>query len=334
MKVNNDGCHDPNHHCSKCHDSNEKVNEHENNGHACTEKSCDVQNPHGHVNPDHKHNSCFSCMKEHLRKIFPIQEKILESEKLNPTEKEIFITGSFLVSSIPIAKIASAVLQKFDLNPFANSLISGVTSITSMHFANRGKKNLDKFAMLLGSCAAVLGLQRIVEIPRPLIRSIMAIPIFLIERLVPDKITKHEHHQEHKEEAHIKQLTKKDLLSFAKVQSLILSVPSIADYINHKIKEKIPARDGFINSLFSNILLTVIQIGTLTAGFVGIGKALDKGIAKLFPDIAVDKNTTGSKTESTIAVCEHCGIPGCIDTVTESIAEASEASVISTLQAA
>ena len=297
--------------------------------HKCHEKTCKVKTPHAHTVPGHKHNDCLTCIRDHFKGIFPLQEKISKSN-LNNLAKQFLVTAGFLGTAIPVAKIASTGFSYLNLNSFVSSLITAPLSISTMHFLNRGTKNLDKWGLTVASSAGALSLTQIIPMPRFMLRFIMCFAVFFIERLRPDskehKHDNHCNHNEHKETQKTK-LTKNDFISLGKVQALILTVPQLVDYFVDKLETKNNENDNFIKRFLGRIGITVFHVLSLSLGFVGAGKLIDAGIKQF--NLKPNEGTTAGKAEAVIDVCAHCGIPGCIDSITESV----DASVITSIAA-
>ena len=309
--------------------------------HRCHEKTCNIKAPHAHTIPGHKHDDCLTCVRDHLRNIFPLQEKISKSN-LPGLIKQFLVTTGFLGTAIPVAKIASAGLRFLNINNFISSLITAPASISAMHFLNRGNKNLDKWGLTVASSAGALGLAQIITMPRFLLRFIMCFAVFFIERLRPEQTNNnHEHHDHnsshcsnphHKHESdhsHSKKnnLKKEDFINLGKVQALILTVPQVVDYFVDKLESKNNTQDNFLKRFLGKVGITVFHVLSLSAGFVGLGRLLDLGIKQF--NLKPNEGTTVGKAEAVIDVCAHCGVPGCIDSITESV----DASVITSIAA-
>lgn len=301
-----------------------KVHAHKTNcdHHKCNDKSCEVKAPHAHTFPGHQHDSCLTCVRDHKNNVFPLQEKISRL-KINNFLKQIFITTAFLGTAIPIAKVLSKGFKYLDFNSFISRFIIASSSVTTMHVTNRGFKNFDKLGLTVGSSAVALGLRSLINTPRFLLRSLMCFAVFFIERLIPDELSRSNNHTNKTQD----KLNKKDFMNFSKVQMLILSIPSLIDYMVDKLSVKNSENNNFILRSLGNIGITVFHVLGLSLGFVALGKLFDF----TFKDSKLKSNgeTTAGKTESVVDVCAHCGVPGCIDSITEGV----DASIIQTLAA-
>ena len=266
------------------------------NHHECHDKSCGVQAPHAHPPAGHEHDSCLTCMRDHIKGL----------------TKQFLTTTSFLGTAIPTAKLASSLLKRLNLNSFVSSLITAPLSISTMHFFNRGTKNLDKLGLTACSSIGALGLTKIMNMQKFFLRPVMCLAVFLIEKLRPEQINNHNENKTPK-------LTKNDLVNLLKVQSLILTVPAAVGYFINKLENSNDQNNGFVNRFLGNIGITAFQVLSLSFGFVGLGKLIDTGIKHFNLKTNEGTMAMAGKVEAVIDVCAHCGIPGCIDSITESV---------------
>ena len=151
----------------------------------------------------------------------------------------------------------------------------------------------------------------------------MCFAVFFIERLLPDQLT----HANKKSNKTPDKLNKKDLINFGKVQVLILGIPPVIDYLVNKLSAKNNENNNLILRTLGNVGITIFHVLGLSLGFVSLGKLLDFA----FKELKIKSNTevAAPKAESIVEVCAHCGVPGCIDSITEGV----DASIIQTLAA-
>lgn len=283
------------------------------------------------LNSHHTHSHECGCHHEHkkdeknspvkpIKKFTPLMDKIISSKLLSTNQKELLITGSFLTSALPVTKIIGTITKALDLDSFSSSLITAPLAISSMHFINRGNKNLSKLGLILGSSIGGIVLQKAFQFPKSILRSLLTAAVFFIEKYQPDI-------KENKKVT----LEKQDLLKLGKVLATILSVPAILNIPLHKATEAVEEQNNILNKLLGHIGLTAFQILGLTFGFFGFGKMFNYCANKLelnekAKSIGHTHNNCG-QTEGAVEVCAHCGIPGCIDSVTEGITESVESSI-------
>lgn len=270
-------CHTASHHCVKCHDS--KIIEKEHKEHDCNDKSCNIEKPHGHINPDHNHDNCFSCMKEHLRKIFPL-ERYINSEVKHPVVKQLL----FMVSNLTPAVGASEMAHSIHLSPFFASPLA----ISAMHLTNRGLMHTKKLLLTSLSSVGIIALQKFVNLPRALIRPIMALAVFFIER-----------NGNH---------TKDDVIKLLKLQGQINTIPLATNFLIGKLKENIGEGSNSLDRFFNHVGHSVLRVLGLSIGFVGMGHLIDELLCKL--KFVTNEESLSMKTEG--AVCACCGAPVCV----------------------
>lgn len=295
----------------------------------------------------HVHNHDCGCSHTHIteakpnRNFTPLMERIIKSKKLTANQKELLVTGGFLTSALPVTKIMGILTRALGLNSFTSSLLTAPLAISSMHFVNRGNKNKDKLAMILASSLGGISLQNAFGLPKTILRTLLTTAVFFIEKYRPDQIDGQAINKTTKTE-----LKKEDFLRLGKTLTAILSVPALLNIPIHKATEIVDDQNNTFNKFLGHIGLTTAQILGLTFGFFGFGKAFNYGIEKL----GLSSNTkivshthshgsshthgnnshsTHGQTEGAVEVCAHCGVPGCIDSVTEGITESVESSLIS-----
>ena len=277
---------------------------------ACPDSSCKVQSAHNHWTD----YGCLSCVKEYLEKIFPLEQSI-SNLKLNLTTKQFLLMVSNLTPAIAAAEI---------LKPFhVSSFIASPLAISAMHFANRGKSKLHKLLFTALSSIGVTALQKFASLPRTLIRPIMAVAVFFIERNGKE----HKHHEhidkcEHskKHEHSESKFKKDDLIKLLKLQGQINTVPWIVNSLTNKLKETYNESDNLITKFFRHIGIGAIQIGGLSLGFVGLGHLIDKLLLQF--NFVSSEELLAMRAEG--AVCACCGAPVC---VAESASEAASISI-------
>lgn len=301
------------------------------------------------LNKPHVHNHDCGCNHTHIteakpnKNFTPLMERIIKSENLTANQKELLVTGSFLTSALPVTKIMGILTRALGLNSFTSSLITAPLAISSMHFVNRGNKSKDKLAMILASSLGGISLQNAFGLPKTILRTLLTTAVFFIEKYRPDQIEGQVKNKTTKTE-----LKKEDFLRLGKTLATILSVPALLNIPLHAATEVVDNQTSNLNKFLGHIGLTTAQIVGLTLGFFGFGKAFNYGTDKL----GLSSNTkatshthhhgnnhthnnhnhsTHGQTEGAVEVCAHCGVPGCIDSVTEGITESVESSIFSSL---
>ena len=296
MRTEKTTCHSGHHHCVTCHDS--KESEHEED-HSCNNTSCAIAEPHGHINPKHDHDSCLGCMRDHLRKIFPLEEKIKEL-KVGKTIRQLLTMVSNLTPAISISEITSSL--------HINSFISSPLAISSMHLTNRGINQLPKLLLTVLSSVGVIAAQRFADLSRLLTRPIMALAVFFIER-----------NGTHKEKSD-SEIKKSDWVNLLKLQGQINTVPWLVNLYTSRLKELNKQNDNFVNRFLSNVGISSLHIAGLSLGFVGLGHLIDKSLVKF--KLVSNEESIAMRAEG--AVCACCGAPVCI---AEAASEAAAMSV-------
>lgn len=291
--------------CESCRNHSHdhlRVKRHKKNGHACDKDSCSIQSPHGH---------------RVSSKIFPFEEKIKKLKVSNST-KQLLTMFSNLIPAISVSEIAGAL--------HINSLISSPLAISAMHLTNRGinKEHLPKLFFTAFSSVGIIAGQKFANLPRILIRPIMALAVFFIEKTGKHVHTdKCNHPNEEKETNHKKhnssKITKHDWINLGKLQVQINTVPWLANLYTSKLKELNEGNNSFITRFFGYVGISTLHIASLGLGFVGLGHLIDKSLVK-FKALS-DKESIAIRAEG--AVCACCGAPVCVAEV------ASEAGAMS-----
>lgn len=271
-------CHDARHHCTDCHEAEAVVHQ----DHICQNKPCSNLAPHGHINPDHDHDSCLNCVKDHLKNIFPFEKKIAKLNA-NPVFKQ-FLT---MLSNLTPATVVSEIAHSLNLSSFISSPIS----ISAMYLSNKeiSKANLIKLFFTLLSSIGTMTVQKLLSLPKFFIRPVMALAVFLLE----------------KKEKGIK--NSKDTIKLLKLQGQINTVPLAVNLFTGKLKNINSANDNFVRSFLGHVGISALHIAGLSLGFIGLGHVIDKSLEKFNLS---DEGHLAIRTEG--AVCACCGVPGCI----------------------
>ncbi len=255
------------------------------------------------------------------KSLFPLEEKIKEL-KVNNFTKQFLTMISNLTPAIGVSEITGAF--------HVDSLISSPLAISSMHLTNRGtnKEHLPKLFLTALSSIGIISAQKFVTLPRILIRPVMALAVFFIEKNgskkehVHTENCNHDHDHDHKDKNIKKEnyeITKSDWINLAKLQGQINTVPWLANLYTKRLKEMNESNDGMINKFLGSIGISALHIAGLSLGFVGLGHLIDKSLVEF--KVLSDKESIAMRAEG--AVCACCGAPVCVAEA------ASEAGVMS-----
>lgn len=305
-------CNSAEHHCEDCHE--ETITE-DHKEHACGNPTCEMSDlPHGHINPEHEHDNCFQCVKNHLRNIFPLEEKITKL-KINDSLKQLLLNISYLLPAILVSKVSSKIVHPL-LGEKVTPYVVSSFAVSSMYFANKGTSEKRKPLLISASSVGIIGLQQLTALPRWLMRPFMALAV--------DLINKNGNNNENKKSSFI---TKEDLFKHGRLQALVNIVPIGINFFLNKLEELNHSVSDPISRFFGNVGIMVTQVIGLSAGFLGFGFVFDK----VFEKFDLSNNKEGSlaaKTESTVCAC--CGAPFC---VAEAASEAGAMSATSASRA-
>lgn len=300
VKTKKIDCHMAEHHCAKCHDVGHtppKTVSRKHKRHECDDVSCKVNNPHGHIKQNHDHDSCMSCMKDHLRNIFPFERKI-NKLKTNQPVKEFLLMLSNLTPAILVSKVAG--------NYGVDNLISSPLSLGSMHFTNRGFDK-EKLPQLFLTCVGSLGLitaKKLTSLPNLLIRPVMACFVFFIERN-----GKHAHsNKSSKHKNNLPAVSKDDLLKLLKLQVQINTVPYLSNFLTSKLSERISGGGNFVSRFLGFVVTSSFQILSLSLGFLGLGKLIDP----IFNGHKTTNKDSALTSRTEAGACACCGAPVCV----------------------
>lgn len=309
--------------CAVCSDSkpnDQSVIEHSKRGHTCMDASCkEGLSPHGH-----------RTLIESIKQLFPFEDKvknlkISNNTEINQTLKQLLL----MITNLTPALAASEVMKPFEVTPFVASPIA----ISAMHFTNRGVNQLQKWLFTSLSSVGIVALQKFANLPRTLIRPLMALAVFFIERNGNNgkNITSHVHDKNCDHEHRIKSVkvtksypvsnTKADLIKLVKLQGQINTVPWVINTLTDKLSERVSSYDNFLTRILGRVGTFVFQVIGLSAGFVALGKLLDKLFTRF--NIVSDEDALAMRTEG--AVCACCGAPVCVAEVASEVGSMSVA---------
>ncbi len=166
---------------------------HEHDG-DCNEPTCSLEVPHNHTSE----YGCVSCIKDYLNKFFPL-EKTIKDLNISNNSKQFLSMISNLVPAIGVSNIASSI--------HLDSLVASPLAISAMHFTNRGKNQLHKLLFTALSSIGLIAAQKFLSLPRMLIRPVMALAVFFIEK--NNKKEEHVHTDEcdHDHDEHVHEHT-------------------------------------------------------------------------------------------------------------------------------
>ncbi len=279
----------------------------------CPDPTCQIPDNHNHWTTE----GCLGCIKDYFESLFPLEQKIAElkiqGEEIGTNTKQFLLMVSNLTPAIAMSEI---------LKPFhVDSFVASPLAISAMHLANRGTDKLHKLGFTSLSSIVLIAMQKFMGLPRTLIRPIMALAVFFIEKNgkkekhVHSEDCKHEHEKEHKE-IHSHNEKKEEWLKLLKLQGQINTVPSIVNFGISKLREINESNESLLGKFASHIGISALQILGLSGGFLGIGKLIDKLLLKLN---FITSDELAMRAEG--AVCACCGAPVCVaETASESAA--------------
>lgn len=283
----------------------------------CTEPTCGEKTSHNHWTSE----GCLGCIKDYFESLFPLEKKIaglkVQGEEIGTNAKQFLLMVSNLTPAIAMSEI---------LKPLhVDSFVASPLAISAMHLANRGTDKLHKLGLTSLSSVGLIAMQKFMGLPRLLIRPIMALAVFFIEKNGKEKHvhTKdckhedHEHHEHEKEHNNVhKHNEKAEWLKLLKLQGQINTVPSIVNFGIGKLKEMNESNESLLGKFTSHIGISALQILGLSGGFLGVGKLIDNILLKLN---FVTADELAMRAEG--AVCACCGAPVCVaETASESAA--------------
>ena len=286
-------------------------NHHEHDG-DCPEPACEVAVPHNHRTEE---GGCLGCIKDYLEKLFPLEETIKNlhsgGKEINKTTKQLLLMASNLTPAIAMSEI---------LKPFhVDSLIASPLAISAMHLTNRGTKQLPKLAFTALSSIGVIALQKFASLPRLLIRPIMALAVFFIERngkhVHTEECKHHDHEHQHIEQKPNLIPEKTEWINLLKLQGQINTVPQIINFALSKLRESNESSDSFFKKFLGKVGISTLQIAGLSLGFSGMGHLIDKLLVQF--NFVSNEESLAMRAEG--AVCACCGAPVCVaETASES----------------
>jgi len=271
---------------------------------------------HGHIHKKEEHKPEVKAEpSSFFTKYFPLEK--LYTNKNGETKQ----FASMLTNLSP-AFIISEALTPFEISPFIKSPIS----IFSMYLSNRGLDKIHKPILTSLGSLGILSLQQFAGMSRKLLRPLMALAVFTIERLFPDHDTKtHEEHNEHdacshdhnNEEKHEHEQTMEStLFGLGSLELQINTIAPAIDFLSEKIfNEYIPFSESLLSKFLKSVSSTTFKILGLSGGFLGAGKLIQEAIKKL----AKDKDNFGwlgqlaGRVEG--FVCGCCGGIVCVSEV-------------------
>ena len=330
-----DHAHD--HNCETCHEhgeSDKKNNTrsailelHKKNGHECTDGSCPIGAPHGHIKTktqthkhehqhDHDHSKCSHDHKhedkhdhkhdhhhhDHKFPIWPLEDFVAHA-KVPKWLRETLLNASFLSP----AMISSELLEKAPIPKLFKTWLA----ITSMHAVNRGKQKLPRLGLTyLISGAASAGSET--ALGAKLSRFLATSAVAFVE-----KFSSNGHH--HDPET-LEQMIKREIGTLAKnikskkqwaelLPSLInieAKVQLVAPLINYGI-EKMTEN---LSDTSKSVLSTIGKILGTSLGFVGLDKVLTSFAKNAFGE-------DSAFAASLSSVCGCCGSPVCSAAATD-----------------
>ena len=279
---------------------------HEHHDGKCSDVTCETAAAHNHWTD----YGCLGCIKDYLKTLLPFEEKIKNLEVGN-TAKQLLLMTSNLTPAVVIAEI----LKPFHITPF----IASPVAISAMHLTNRGTNQLSKLLFTSLSSLGITALQKFINLPRILIRPIMALAVFFIERTGKSQINesnhvhteecKHPEHDEEPEHNHNLDSTKNAWIKLLKLQGQINTVPWIVNFFTNKLKEKNADNSMFVK-FFNHIGITALQIGALSLGFTGLGHVIDKALLKF--NLISGEESEAMRAEGAVVCSCGCGAPVCV----------------------
>lgn len=277
---------------------------HDKHDGTCFEPTCAANAPHNHRTEE---GGCLGCIKDYLERLFPLEETIkhlqIGGKEINKTTKQLLLMASNLTPAIATSEI---------LRPFhIDSFIASPLAISAMHLTNRGTNQLHKLLFTGLSSIGVIALQKFAHLPRVLIRPIMALAVFFIEKNGKHVHTeKCDHHHDEKE-----RISKSDWINLLKLQGQINTVPQIINFALDRLRESNESSDGFFKKFLGKVGISALQIAGLSLGFVGMGHLIDKLLVQF--KFITDEESLAMRAEG--AVCACCGAPVCVaETASES----------------
>ena len=361
MDIRNISCHLPQHNCASCHGS-AKLAGHEEAAHKCEDKKCEVVEPHGHINPEHDHENCKSCLFDHIKDLFPFQEslkrlKVSENETTNNFIKEVFANICLFTPALSISEISGKLLSAISSSPL-NAYAVPPLSITAMQLANKGKQlgetvQIGKLLLTGLTTSCVTWLQKAFNFPRAFVRALVAVPIFYIEKIglkkendknkheeehhhhTHEDSCNHKHHEHtekvkpHDEEEKEQKKSLSDLIALVRLQVLVNSVPSLLNIATGKLKAINNDSGNIFTKFFGNVGIFLFKVTGLSFGFVSCGKLIDKIFGKLGLLKEQNKIKSNVKDENQAGrveavTCACCGAPACVvEAATEAATESS-----------
>ncbi len=280
----------------------------------CPDPTCGEKISHNHWTSE----GCLGCIKDYFESLFPLEKKIaglkIQGEEIGTNTKQFLLMLSNLTPAIAMSEI---------LKPLhVDSFVASPLAISAMHLANRGTDKLHKLGLTSLSSVGVIALQRFMGLPRLLIRPIMALAVFFIEKNGKEKHVhtedcKHEEHEHEKEHKNVHEHNEKaEWLKLLKLQGQINTVPSIVNFGISKLREMNESNGSLLGKFTSHIGISALQILGLSGGFLGVGKLIDNILLKLN---FVTSDELAMRAEG--AVCACCGAPVCVaETASESAA--------------
>ena len=267
--------------CEHCHGTGDdlKVKKHEKTGHQCEEDSCNINHSHGH----------------RVNKIFPFEERI-NALNINLFLKEILLNISYLTPAILVSRVSTKLLS-FVTGEKAIPYIVSPLSVSSMFLSNKGLKEIHKPVLISLSSIFLIALKQLVNLPRWLMRTLVALAVDMINKIGKDKQTSSD-----------KSLTKEDLIKHIRLQTLVNLVPPGINFFLNKITEKFSYLTSPVGKVLTDTSLIFAQIAGLAFGFSSFGYLIDKGLKRF--DLITNGENLAGKTESTVCAC--CGAPFCV----------------------
>ena len=330
------------HNCETCHEHTESdkknstrsaiIELHKNNGHKCTDGSCPIDAPHGHIKApkkeakahDHDHSKCNHDHShdhkdedkhdhkhdqdhkhhhhDHKFPIWPLEDFVAHA-KVPKWLRETLLNASFLSP----AMITSELVEKAPIPKLFKTWLA----ITSMHAVNRGKQKLPRLGLTyLISGAASAGSET--ALGAKLSRFLATSAVAFVE-----KFSSNGHH--HDPET-MEQMIKREISTLAKnikskkqwaelLPSLInieAKVQLVAPLINYGI-EKMTEN---LSDTSKSIISTIGKIISTSLGFVGLDKVLTTFAQKAFGE-------NSAFAASLSSVCGCCGSPVCSAAATD-----------------
>lgn len=273
-------CHDHKHHHPK-EEAEKLVKMHEKSGHSCSDPSCSIQEPHGHI---HHEDELSESFNKFIKDFLPL-EKPLEKIK-NASAKQFLINLSHLSPASLVASLSESL--------GINSFIAAPLSMSSMHLVNRGTKKLKNLGFMSLLSLAAVSMQKF--LPKWLVRSAVGLPIYMMES---------------KDSSNSKDFTQKLLKRLLSFEAQIVSVPAIVDLVVDKCFNSFKAENGLAKTILNSFKL-ISRILGLSLGFTASSQLIGK-LSKNPEDKAL------SQSNAVATACPCCGSPGvCISEVVSS----------------